>query len=82
MATESEKTKALRTMGAAIFGRNNLIDSDFEDVGAWRIQRTYPQDGNGILIQFSISWHAIGKVQSTEVSDALDILELSDEEYR
>ena len=82
MATEQEKIRALQTLGAALFGRNNLIGSDFDDVGAWKVERKFAQDGNGILIQFSVAWHAIGKVQSAEVSEALDVLELSDPEFR
>ena len=82
MTADRDTIRVLRAMGAAIFGRNNLIASDFDDVGAWKIERDYSQDSNGILIQFSIAWNAIGKVQSAEVSDALDVLGLSDKEYQ
>lgn len=75
--TENEWTQieALWTLCAAIFGRNNLIDSDFADVKAWQVKRRFSQDSNGVLIQFCISNHAIGKVTSSqEIADAIDVL--------
>ena len=59
--TEDEWTQieAMRTLCAAIFGRNNLISTDFADVKAWQVKRKFTQDSNGVLIQFCISTHAI-----------------------
>lgn len=82
MAMKGEQinqTRALRMLCAAIFGRNNPTSTDFEDVGVWKVQRNYEQDKNGILIQFSVAWNAIGKVQSAEVSGALEVPGLSDD---
>ena len=70
-------------MGAAIFGRNNLIASDFE--GRGRVEnsaRVSTRRERAYSSSFRYRGDAIGKVQSAEVSDALDVLELSDEEYR
>lgn len=74
---EWTQVEALRTLCAAIFGRNNLIGSDFADVKAWQVKRKFEQDSNGVLVQFCISNHAIGKVTSSqEIADATDILVL------
>ena len=76
-----DKTRALRTLCAKIFGRNNLIESDFEDVSVWRIERHFEQDSHGgLLIQFSISYHALGKIMDAKTDDAL--LELYSDKYK
>ena len=77
-----EKSRALLELGRIIFGRNNLIGSDFEDAKALRIKRKFVQDSaGGILIQFSVSCHALGKVDSKELGDALEkLLEPADED--
>ena len=75
METDSDKAYALlRKLGSALFGRNNLIGSDFADVSAYRVHRDFPQDQTGILIQFVVSNHAVSKIQSEEVSEALETL--------
>ena len=65
--TDMSKERALRVLCARIFGRNNLIGSDFADVSAWTVKQKFPQDpGGGMLIQFSISHHALGKIYDSE----------------
>ena len=72
--SDRDKIHALRDLGEAIFGRNNLIGSDFDDVDARVVERKFEQDSRGVRIQFCISTHALGKVMSKEASAALDIL--------
>lgn len=63
------KERALQVLCARIFDRNNLIGSDFADVSAWTVERKFTQDrGGGMLIQFAISHHALGKVHDSEES--------------
>ena len=52
----SERVKALWEFGKVIFGRNNLIGTDFSDVLAHK-------DEQGVTFQFHISHNALGKVQ-------------------
>ena len=52
----SERVNALREFGKVIFGRNNLIGTDFSDVLAHK-------DKQGVTFQFHISHNALGKVQ-------------------
>ena len=59
---ELDRVEALRTLCAEIFGRNNLIDTDFADVGAWKVEKQFMQDVSGVTIQFTISEHALGKL--------------------
>ncbi len=70
------KGRAVQQLGRIIFGRNNLIGTDFEDAKALRIERKFTQDSHGgVLIQFSISNHALGKLDP-KVHDALgEVLE-------
>ena len=66
------KGRAVQQLGRIIFGRNNLIGTDFEDAKALRIERKFTQDPHGgVLIQFAISNHALGKLDP-KVHDALD----------
>jgi hypothetical protein len=53
-----------------------LIGSDFADISAWTVKREFPQDpGGGMLIQFSISHHALGKIyDSEETVRAVEVL--------
>ena len=53
----SERVNALREFGKVIFGRNNLIGTDFSDVLAHK-------DKQGVTFQFHISHNALGKVQA------------------
>ena len=53
----------LQRVGRNIFGRNNLIGTDFEDISVWNIDREFVQaSAGGILIQFAISHHALAKI--------------------
>ena len=80
----NDKNHALVKLGAAIFGCNNLIGTDFGDVRVRRIERKFVkgglvQDTEGVRIVFSISNHALGKViGNQEEAEALSSL-LSDE---
>lgn len=57
----------LQSLGRLIFGRNNLIGSDFAHAKAWEIKHEFPQDpGGGVLIQFAVSYHALGKLAMSE----------------
>ena len=72
MSNRRNKWKALRTLGGALFGRNNLIATDFEDISATRVDRTFEQDSAGVQIQFTVSNNALGKIMaSQEIADAL-----------
>ena len=67
-----DRTQAVRILCSRIFGRNNLISSDFEDVDVWKVEREYTQTSSGgVLVQFSISLHALGKIMDEEAHDAL-----------
>lgn len=59
---ELDQIEALRTICSEIFGRNILIDSDFADVHAWKVEREFMQGEVGVTIQFTISDHALGKL--------------------
>ena len=52
----SERVKALWEFGKVIFGRNNLIGTDFSDVLAHK-------DEQGVTFQFHISHNALARVQ-------------------
>ena len=69
------KGSELQRVGRHIFGRNNLIGTDFEDVSAWKIDRKFVQTSSGgILIQFAISHHALEKIATEELDKALAAL--------
>ena len=58
-----------------LIGRGNMIASDFADMKAWEVERPFPQDsGGGVLVQFTISHHALGKLAPQELQEALDTL--------
>ena len=70
----NHKNHALVKLGAAIFGRNNLVGTDFGDVRARRIEKKFikgglVQDTEGVRIMFSISNHALGKVIGSQEED-------------
>ncbi len=75
------KTAAMRQLCEAIFGRNNLIGTDFDDVKAFRVEGRdlHQSGGSGIHICFTVSWHAIGKL-SPDSSDPLKQLGLLEDE--
>ncbi len=74
MTTQDERTAALLKLGAAIFGRNNLIGSDFDHIHLEETEADYEQDRAGVLIQFSISWHALGKIATEQTCEAITVL--------
>ena len=71
---ERAQIQAVRTLCSAIFGPNNLSATDFADVRAWQIARRFSQDNNGVMIQFCVSNHALGKVTNEDVKAALGVL--------
>lgn len=75
---KKEKTmrgRALQKLCKVVFGRNNLTGTDFRDVMAWRVKRQGAQElEGGVLIQFVVTSHALGKVANQDVNDALDVL--------
>ena len=68
------KICAVRDICAAVFGRNNLIDSDFEDAKGEIVDRQFLQSERGLLIQFCVSTHALGKVHKENLGDWIDTL--------
>ena len=72
--THHDKVRALRVVANALFGPNNLISTDFADIRAHRVDWETWQDGHGIRFQFIVANNAMGKVMTSEVSDAYDVL--------
>ena len=71
---------ALQKLCGVIFGRNNLVGTDFRDILAWNVERKSVQEvEGGVLIQFVITNHALGKLDFSGTHDALELL-LPDEE--
>lgn len=68
------KVDALKKLGAALFVRNNLIGTDFEDVAAELVSRDFEQGDEGVRIQFTVSTHALGKVLTEDSAEALEFL--------
>ena len=68
------KGMQLQRIGRAIFGQNNLIGTDFEDISVSKVKRKFVQDGGGVLIQFSISNNALGKISTKEFNETLEVL--------
>ena len=66
-----ERAAALQKFGRILFGPNNLIGTDFADAKALRVERDFMQGKDGVFIQFSVSHHAINKVGSKEMIEAL-----------
>ena len=73
-----EQIEAMRKLCAAIFGRNNLIGTDFDDVKAFRVtgRNLHQSEGEGIHICFTVSTHALGKLDPKVMDDTLDRLGL------
>ena len=65
---------ALKKLGAALFGNNNLTGTDFKDLAAKRVKRAFQQGDEGVRIQFTVSSHALGKVLTAESAEALEFL--------
>lgn len=87
MATEEEradihreKLRAVRVIANVLFGRNNLIVTDFADIRSHRVDWETWQDNHGIRFQFIVANNAMGKVMNQEVSDAPSVLLDDDEE--
>ena len=74
-----EKLRAMRVVANALFGRNNLITTDFADIRSSRVDWETWQDDHGIRFQFIVANNAMGKVMNEDVSGALSVL-LGDDE--
>ena len=73
--SDPRQWRALRKLAQAVFGRNNLSGTDFEDISAERVTRSFAQDSAGVQVQFTISNDALGKIMaSQEIADALSEL--------
>ena len=72
--THYHDVRSLRAIGLAVCGRNNLISSDFADVSAVEMEREFSQGVHGVRITFTVSNHALEKVSSEAVSDAINAL--------
>ena len=68
------RLRALRIVGNALFGRNNLIATDFADIQSYRVDWDTAQDSRGIRFQFIVANNAMGKVMKEDVFDALNVL--------
>ncbi|MYE62395.1 MAG: hypothetical protein F4X29_03690 [Rhodothermaceae bacterium] len=62
-----------------LFKTSNLIYSDFEDVNVIKVKRKFSQDRGGVHVQFSVSWHLIGKA-NPKTQETIHLL-LPDDEY-
>ena len=72
--THMDDVQAVRVIGLAVCGRNNLIPSDFADVSAVEMERKFEQGVHGVRITFTVSNHALEKVMTQEVADAINAL--------
>lgn len=73
--SETRRIRNFRIVCGAIFGKNNLIGTDFGDVKVWKINRRHIQETDGgYLMQFSISNNAMGKILTAEIEGALQVL--------
>ena len=70
---DQDKRYAIMTVIQAI-GHSHLMPSDVASVDARPVDQKFPQDSCGVRIQFTISWHALGKIMDQELSDALSTL--------
>ena len=66
-------SRALLKFCRDLFKTSNLIGSDFKDVSVLQVERPFEQDKAGLPVQFTVSWHAIGKT-GKDAQDALDAL--------
>ena len=56
-----KRLDALRALSADLF-IHNLIGTDFANIQAWRTEYDFAQDSAGITFSFTISNHALGKI--------------------
>ena len=64
------KMESLRVFCAKLFGRNNLIGTDIEDISAEPVRREFEQDEAGIRVAFTVSNHFLGKIMDEELAEA------------
>ena len=67
------KKRAFKQFCREVFNTSNLIGTDFEDVSVLKVERPFVQDERGLHVQFTVSWHAIGKM-GKDAHDALEVL--------
>ena len=70
--THIDDVRALRAIGLAVCGRNELIPSDFADISAVEMEREFDQGVHGVRITGTVSEPCTGAVSSQEVSDWCD----------
>lgn len=66
-----------------VFNQRNLIGTDFEDVQVFQVTgRDFEQqaNGGGVHVSFSVSWHALGKVNGVSKQVTKLLPELAEEE--
>ena len=80
MADHYDDWRNLQTLCNALFGRNNLISSDFDDIKVWRVDWDFDQSQMGRRIQFVVSDNATGKIMTDELLEALQALDRKDED--
>ena len=76
MNSNDSQKRAVLNFCRGLFSTSNLIGSDFDDVELMKVVgRNFPQQigGEGLLIMFSVSWHAVAKT-GKKAHDALGIL--------
>ena len=71
---EARRRQAIQKIGKILFGRNNLIPSDFADARAFEVERPFFQDRAGVLIQFVVSHHALGKIEDGTLGETIELL--------
>ncbi len=82
------KWSTLRTFLQGVFGRNNLIGTDFIGIRAWhidddkRITTKFVQStGGAVLVQFAISTHALGKLSRGTQERARELITATGNDY-
>lgn len=72
----ARRVKALAILCEALFGRNNLIATDFGEVrvSSETSVASRGQQVSGRTVSFFIANDAMGKIMDKEVADALDTL--------
>ena len=66
-------SRALLKFCRSLFETGNLNGTDFDDVSVMKVERPFMQDEAGLHVQFTVSWHAIGKT-GKDAHDALEVL--------
>ena len=68
------RIQALRQVCKDIFNNDRLLATDFADAKALSVDHEFVQDTKGVVIEFKISWYALGKLGNEGASEALNEL--------